>query len=51
MGNKKQPGAGKTTFAGRMTEALIDALSAQGYHLIIEGTLHAQSEERTSFYQ
>jgi len=26
-------------FAGRMTEALIDALSQQGYHLIIEGTL------------
>ena len=29
-------------FAGRMTEALIDALSAQGYHLIIEGTLRTQ---------
>lgn len=26
-------------FAGRMTEALIDALSQQGYHLVIEGTL------------
>ena len=26
-------------FAGKMTEALIDDLSASGYHLIIEGTL------------
>ena len=29
-------------FAGRMTEALIDELSARGYHLIIEGTLRTQ---------
>lgn len=59
MGNKKTARRGQDDdailhtheFAGRMIKALIDTLSAQGYHLIIEGTLRTQSEERTSFYQ